>query len=64
MANYPGKFLPHLASYICPIEDLLNDKNGWSWKELAPYSQTAEMCVFIDASSFWSWGCSESTTNR
>ena len=31
MANYLGKFLPHLASYTRPIKDLLSEKNEWCW---------------------------------
>ncbi|KAJ8356744.1 hypothetical protein SKAU_G00195380 [Synaphobranchus kaupii] len=31
MANYLGKFLPHLASYSRPIKDLLSEKNEWCW---------------------------------
>ncbi|XDV16481.1 hypothetical protein PO909_016174 [Leuciscus waleckii] len=31
MANYLGKFLPHLASYTRPLKDLLSEKNEWCW---------------------------------
>ncbi|KAI4890391.1 hypothetical protein NFI96_006741, partial [Prochilodus magdalenae] len=31
MANYLGKFLPHLASYTRPIKELLSEKNEWCW---------------------------------
>uniref|UniRef100_A0AAQ6ADS4 ribonuclease H n=1 Tax=Amphiprion ocellaris TaxID=80972 RepID=A0AAQ6ADS4_AMPOC len=31
MANYLGKFLPHLASYTRPLKDLLSEKNEWQW---------------------------------
>lgn len=31
MANYLGKFLPHLASYTKPLKDLLSEKNEWHW---------------------------------
>lgn len=32
MANYLGKFLPHLASYTRPIKDLLSEKTEWCWE--------------------------------
>lgn len=32
MANYLGKFLLHLASYTCPIKDLLSEKAEWCWE--------------------------------
>lgn len=32
MANYIGKFLPHLASYTRPIQDLQSEKNEWCWE--------------------------------
>lgn len=28
MANYLGKFVPHLALFTCPFKDLLSEKNG------------------------------------
>uniref|UniRef100_A0A3B3HAG9 ribonuclease H n=1 Tax=Oryzias latipes TaxID=8090 RepID=A0A3B3HAG9_ORYLA len=31
MANYLGKFLPHLASFSKPLRDLLCEKNEWHW---------------------------------
>lgn len=29
MANYLGKFVPHLTSFTCPLKDLLSEKNEW-----------------------------------
>ncbi len=31
MANYLGKFVPHLASFTCPLKDVLSEKNEWCW---------------------------------
>ncbi len=31
MANYLGKFVPPLASFTCPLKDLLSEKNELCW---------------------------------
>ena len=31
MANYLGKFLPHLSSFTQPLKDLLSEKTEWCW---------------------------------
>ena len=32
MANYFGKFSPHLTLYICPVKDVFSEQTKWCWE--------------------------------